>query len=49
MADIIFRVTFTIHDQPTMLLDHARMQELVTAAREGKGEFYAPNEVYDLR
>lgn len=32
------RATFTIHDQPTMLLDYARQQELVNAAKAGTGE-----------
>ncbi|WVF71389.1 beta-1,2-xylosyltransferase 1 [Kwoniella sp. CBS 6097] len=31
-----FRATFTIHDQPTMLLDHERQQELLNAAKTGK-------------
>jgi len=32
------RATFTIHDQPTMLLDYKRQQELLTAAKDHKGE-----------
>lgn len=32
-----FRATFTIHDQPSILLDYERQQELLAAAREGKG------------
>jgi hypothetical protein len=32
------RATFTIHDQPTMLLDYKRQQELLTAAKDHTGE-----------
>jgi hypothetical protein len=32
------RATFTIHDQPTMLLDYKRQQELLNAAKAHKGE-----------
>ncbi|OCF60907.1 beta-1,2-xylosyltransferase 1 [Kwoniella mangroviensis CBS 10435] len=31
-----FRATFTIHDQPSILLDHARQEELINAAKSGK-------------
>jgi beta-1,2-xylosyltransferase len=37
------RATFTIHDQPTILLDHARQQELLTAAKHGTVSTH-PNE-----
>jgi beta-1,2-xylosyltransferase len=37
------RATFTIHDQPTILLDHARQQELLTAAKQGTVSTH-PNE-----
>lgn len=33
------RATFTIHDQPTMLLDYKRQQELLTAAKDHTGEW----------
>ncbi|WWD17085.1 beta-1,2-xylosyltransferase 1 [Kwoniella shandongensis] len=39
-----FRATFTIHDQPSILLDHARQEELVTAARQGKVSNHANEE-----
>lgn len=32
------RATFTIHDQPSILLDHSRQEELLSAARKGEGE-----------
>jgi beta-1,2-xylosyltransferase len=35
----MIRATFTIHDQPTMLLDYKRQQELLTAAKDHTGEF----------
>jgi hypothetical protein len=35
---LITRATFTIHDQPTMLLDYKRQQELLTAAKDHTGE-----------
>jgi ABC-type cobalamin/Fe3+-siderophores transport system ATPase subunit len=35
---LMFRATFTIHDQPTMLLDYKRQQELLQAAKAHKGE-----------
>ncbi|ORY32933.1 hypothetical protein BCR39DRAFT_522439 [Naematelia encephala] len=38
-----FRATFTIHDQPSILLEYNRQQELLTAARQGKVST-APNE-----
>jgi hypothetical protein len=34
----MIRATFTIHDQPTMLLDYKRQQELLTAAKDHTGE-----------
>lgn len=34
-----FRATFTIHDQPTMLLDYKRQQELLEAAKAHKGVY----------
>ncbi|OWZ65552.1 beta-1,2-xylosyltransferase 1 [Cryptococcus neoformans] len=39
-----FRATFTIHDQPSILLDHERHEELLTAARHGKVSTH-PNEL----
>ncbi|WVR06845.1 beta-1,2-xylosyltransferase 1 [Kwoniella sp. DSM 27419] len=38
-----FRATFTIHDQPTMLLDHDRQVELLDAAKKGSVSNH-PNE-----
>lgn len=38
------RATFTIHDQPSILLDHERHEELLTAARHGKVSTH-PNEL----
>ena len=34
---LTIRATFTIHDQPTMLLDYKRQQELLTAAKDHTG------------
>jgi beta-1,2-xylosyltransferase len=34
-----FRATFTIHDQPSIVLDYSRMQELTTAANLHTSEF----------
>jgi len=42
-----FRATYTIHDQPSILLDYQRNKELVDAARQHKGEFCRP--VYSNR
>jgi beta-1,2-xylosyltransferase len=36
------RATFTIHDQPSILLDHARQEELLTAAKAKTGENHRP-------
>lgn len=36
---LMVRATFTIHDQPTMLLDYKRQQELMTAAKDHTGEY----------
>lgn len=32
-----FRATYTIHDQPSVLIDHSRRTELVDAARKHQG------------
>ena len=34
------RATFTIHDQPSILLDHAREKELLDAAYDHKSELH---------
>ena len=42
------RATFTIHDQPTMLLDYKRQQELLTAAKDHTGVLIARLEPVEL-
>jgi len=37
--------TFTIHDQPSILLDHDRQQELLTAAKAKKGERHNDDDI----
>ena len=37
---LMLRATFTIHDQPTMLLDYKRQQELLTAAKAHTGQSF---------
>ena len=37
---LTLRATFTIHDQPTMLLDYKRQQELLTAAKAHTGQSF---------